>query len=269
MGFMYKFHKTINDQSKIELVDSKELFPLRFGKYCNTSHIFNRNKTADLEIYLLSKVGQKIVLKDPKSTAGKSIRILNVTQDKSVIFIGEQAINKFISNEFIQKESIYIEEFVSQHSQIASISPTGLNTVRVITLIDKTGHATLIGSVFRISVDCPIDNYSAGNLAAEVDPVNGVVITGGIRKRSACDIYHEIHPITGAKIKGFQLPFWDEVKTIVLKAAYIVPEVRTIGWDVAITDNGPLLIEGNSQWNKDTWQIPAGYGKKKMLEGLI
>lgn len=265
MGFMYKFHKSINDQSKIKFVDSKELFPKRYGKFCNKSFIFSIDQKEELKTFLNLKICKKIVIKDPNSTAGKSIRILLVTQKMSTLFIDNVSFSQFVTREFIDKKSIYIEDFVSQHSKINSISPSGLNTVRVITLLNNLKNVSVIGSVFRISVDSPIDNYSAGNLAAEVDPMSGIVLTGGIRKRSACDEYHDIHPITGIPIKGFKLPFWEEVISMVKEAALIVPQVRTIGWDVAITDNGCLLIEGNSQWNKDTWQIPAGYGKKHII----
>ena len=30
-----------------------------------------------------------------------------------------------------------------------------------------------------------------------------------------------------------------------LEAALIVPEVRYVGWDIAITENGPVIMEGN------------------------
>lgn len=269
MGYMYRFHKTINDQTKINEVDSKELFPLKFGKYCNKSYVFGINEKEKLVELLLSKSGQRIVLKDPSSTAGKSIRIQKIISIGKSINVGDIPVDRFIEIEFKKSPSIYFEDYIVQHDLINAISPTGVNTIRVISLLNDNKIVNVIGSVFRISVDSPIDNYSAGNLAAEIDSLTGVVITGGIRKRSTCDFYHENHPLTGEKIKGFKIPFWKETIDMVKEAALVVPEVRSIGWDVAITNKGPILIEGNSQWNKDTWQIPAGYGKKHIISRIL
>lgn len=265
MGFMYRYHREINDQKKIREVDSKELFPHRFGAWCNKSYVFTKDDIDQFNHFLLSKVGQKIVFKDPNSTAGKSIKIVSVTKKENLIYLGNQHLKDFLNQEFALKHSIYCEDFIIQHNSIQAISPSGVNTIRIISMVTKEKTVVIIAALFRISVNCPIDNYSAGNLAAEIDPVTGIVLKGGIRKRSACDDYHDFHPITKMPIRGFEIPFWDETIVMIKEAAMIVPEVRSIGWDVAITNTGPILIEGNSQWNKDTFQIPAGYGKKDVL----
>lgn len=265
MGFMYKYHREINDQKKIREVDSKELFPRKFGAWCNKSYVFTKDEINQFNHFLQTKVGRKIVFKDPNSTAGKSIKIVSVTKKENLIFIGNQNANDFLNQEFALKHSIYCEDFIEQHHAIQAISPSGVNTIRIISMVTKEKTVDILAALFRISVNCPIDNYSVGNLAAEIDPITGIVSKGGIRKRSACDDYHDFHPVTKMPIRGFEIPFWDETIVMIKEAALIVPEVRTIGWDVAITNTGPILIEGNSQWNKDTFQIPAGYGKKDLL----
>lgn len=269
MGLMYRFHQTVNAPSKIDEVDSKERFAENFRAFCNAPHIFQSTEREALEAYLQSRAGDRIVWKDPTGTAGKSVRILGVTRDGEKVRVGEKPVPTFIEDAFRERGSVYIEDYIKQHESVASISPSGVNTIRVITLLDPSGEAKVIGSVFRISVNSHLDNYSAGNLAAEVDPETGEVITGGIRKRSACDVYHDHHPVTGAVIKGFRIPYWEKVLETVTSAAKVVPAVRSIGWDVAITPNGPILIEGNSKWNKDTWQIPADRGKRAMIESCL
>ena len=46
-------------------------------------------------------------------------------------------------------------------------------------------------------------------------------------------------------IVGFQIPRWDEAKDFVRKAAQVVPSIRIIGWDVALSQDGWVLIEAN------------------------
>ena len=44
---------------------------------------------------------------------------------------------------------------------------------------------------------------------------------------------------------GFQIPNWNKAIETVIKAAEKIPQCRFIGWDVAFTDKGVELIEGN------------------------
>ena len=70
-----------------------------------------------------------------------------------------------------------------------------------------------------------------------------VIAAGGANK--AGEVF-EFHPMTGKRIPGTQIPYWEEVKAMCLKAMHVVPQVRFVAWDVAITPDGPVFIEGNS-----------------------
>lgn len=269
MGTMYTFHNKINDKNYIDKVDDKKKFYINFADFCNKAFLFNRKQHQEALLFLNSRIGNKVVLKNPESTAGKGVMIFTITVESDNVLIGGNPVADFCVNHFRENEFLYFEDYIEQHPAISNISPTGVNTIRMITLINNDGIVEIIGSVFRISVNCSIDNYSAGNLAAEIDKDTGIVVTGGIRKRSSCDIYHNIHPVTGRPILGFIIPYWEEVKKIVIGAAMVVPQVRTVGWDIAITQTGPVIIEGNSKWNKDTWQIPAGYGKLEIIKKYL
>src|SRR5699024_11501854 len=73
------------------------------------------------------------------------------------------------------------------------------------------------------------------------------------------------HPITGERIIGFQIPFWERTLEMVKKAAGLYSGNRSIGWDIVITKSGPGLIEGNHDWCKLLWQLPVEKGLKGML----
>ena len=45
----------------------------------------------------------------------------------------------------------------------------------------------------------------------------------------------------------------------------MIPEVRTVGWDLAISNEGPVLVEGNDNWGKTTMQIPFERGIRNVL----
>ena len=88
-----------------------------------------------------------------------------------------------------------------------------------------------------------MDNVDCGGMAAPIDLNTGVI--RGVGANKAGETF-EIHPMTGKRIPGTVIPYWQEVKDMCLAAMHRVPQVRFVAWDVAITPNGPVFIEGNS-----------------------
>jgi len=56
---------------------------------------------------------------------------------------------------------------------------------------------------------------------------------------------HVKHPDSGFVIADFQLPMIDEVKAFVDQVARVVPQVQYVGWDIVVSPDGPVLVEGN------------------------
>lgn len=267
-GYLYRFHRALNNRDKAREIARKDLFRNRFGKFCVPCHVFGREEVEGFLSCLEDLVGDKIVVKDPRGAEGKTIRILDVERRGSVVYVGGVNGECFFREFLEENKEIYFEKFITQHPLLEEISPSAVNTIRVITVVADES-VNVIGAAFRISVGCPVDNYAAGNLAAEVDCANGRVVTGGIKRQACCAQYHDHHPLTGARIKGFQIPYWREAMAMIREAALIEPEVRTVGWDIAITEEGPLIVEANPSWNKGAWQIPAGNGKKFLIAGYL
>ena len=77
---------------------------------------------------------------------------------------------------------------------------------------------------------------------------------------------NEKHPITGDIFEGYQLPYWKEVIELVKTSHKAIIGLQSIGWDVAITPSGPVLIEGNDNWEIANPQDAIGGLKKKWYE---
>lgn len=75
------------------------------------------------------------------------------------------------------------------------------------------------------------------------------------------------------RIMGLKIPYWDEVVLMLSKAAKLVPEVKYVGWDIAITKDGPCLIEGNTSPGYKYYQIPkhldGGIGNREKYEKFL
>ncbi|SEL20306.1 sugar-transfer associated ATP-grasp domain-containing protein [Carnobacterium iners] len=105
------------------------------------------------------------------------------------------------------------------------------------------------------------------------DLVCPIDINTGLLKFSAEDgngQTYEKHPITGEIIKGFKIPFWKEIIKLVYEASLVVPEVGYVGWDIAITPDKAIIIEGNTSPGYKFYQLPNhlpnGVGNKEIYE---
>ena len=97
------------------------------------------------------------------------------------------------------------------------------------------------------------DNFDygvSGNLLGDVRLDTGTLsrVVGRHASGFGLQDYPE-HPTTGVPCEGFALPGWDEACRIALTAARKFLPLRTIGWDIALTGNGPVVIEGNVWWD--------------------
>jgi len=256
-GFMYEYQLLMNPKDKREILENKLQFLEKYSKfilhkYCSKNEFLSDDLIAKK---LLNNESGKIVLKSSDGQCGEGIDIINLDN-----------INKEKLIEKLHKtENDLIEEYIVQHDELMKLSPSGLNTVRIFTQLNKKDEVEILGTRLRITVNSYIDNLAAGNIAAPINEKKGIV--EGPAVYSDITKYDEIkHPITGIEIVGFQVPYWSESMQMVKEAALLYPQNRSIGWDVAITNDGPELLEGNHNWCKLLWQLPVKKGLKNKLE---
>lgn len=146
------------------------------------------------------------------------------------------------------------------HPAIREVCGERLCTVRVYVLIDDDGPR-ILAAVWKIATgDNMADNFILkGNLLAAVDLATGSLtrIVGG---SGPDEVEHETHPETGGRLLGFRLPDWDAVLKLARNAACSIPRMPYQGWDIAITPDGPVLVEVNSAADFSLWQHAAGRG---------
>lgn len=150
-----------------------------------------------------------------------------------------------------------IEECIKQHPKMI-YGNTSVNTIRAHSIMDKNGEIHLGKMIFRVGVgDSAVDNYAHGGCAYEVHLETGRIISPGLNKESN-DMY--IHPYTDIFMLGRQIPNWEKVKEGVKTAHAMLPECRFIGWDIAITDDGIELIEGNHNTDYEFFEFFGSKG---------
>ena len=141
----------------------------------------------------------------------------------------------------IDTHQTLIEEVLKQDSTMASLYPGSVNTIRLITYLDKQDRFHVIASVLRMGNGGVIDNFAGGGMFTMLDE-QGRAMYGAVDKNS--NVFHT-HPATGVAIKGFQVPRYSEVLKMVEKLSHRLPHTPYVGWDIAITPDGPAVIEAN------------------------
>ena len=151
---------------------------------------------------------------------------------------------------------LMVQRLVRAHPALARLTSGALPTVRALTILDERGWPELVAAVFRMSIGSnrTVDNIHAGGLACAISLSDGTLGIASDLGSSAGLGWHERHPTTGARIKGLQLPYWDEVKALAVKAHAAFRDRTIIRWDIAIDREGPVIVEGNRGPDMDLMQ---------------
>ncbi len=114
----------------------------------------------------------------------------------------------------------------------------------------------VVSAVFRMSIggNRTVDNLHAGGIASGVDLDTGALSSASNLGMDAKIGWLDRHPDTRVTIVGRKLPLWQETKDLAVKAHRAFDDRVLVGWDIAITDDGPVVVEGNSSPDLDITQ---------------
>lgn len=148
---------------------------------------------------------------------------------------------------------------IQQNAALQRVIGQNVGTLRVVTLRDQNG-ATPLYAVWKLPAPSAMsDNFwQDGSMVAEIDE-NGTV-TRCKRGTGLAAEWIETHPVTGEALVGFKLPLWDEVLHLVTETHMLFPEFGVFGWDIAISDDGPLVVECNVNPSHLLYQLATGRG---------
>ncbi len=252
---MYEYQLEMNPKQNRNILEDKIKFLEVYKPFIRHEHMSFEEISEKAKSFLASN--KKVVLKDSNGQCGIGIKIIQGPIDVEKLLV-----------ELKKTGNDMVESYIVQHTELMKLSPSGLNTVRIITQLDNSDNIHFLGGRLRITVNSVVDNLAAGNIAAPVDIDTGIVSGPAVYS----DITKEdqyFHPITGVEILGFKIPFWKEILSMTKSAALLNTDNRSIGWDVAVTDEGPELLEGNHDWCKLLWQLPAKRGLKEELDRFL
>lgn len=170
-----------------------------------------------------------------------------------------------LTAEMLARPNLLVQPLIVQHPVLSQLNPHAVNTVRIDTLLTEEGCVSS-AAVLKVGVGgTVVDNGAAGGLLIGVDLETGALDTAGRHRPPFGAGEHRAHPDTGALFEGVTLPFWDQARDTVRRAAEAMRPLGSLGWDVAFTPDGVLLIEANSEWDVNIMQT----GRRGMADTPI
>ncbi|PLK42247.1 sugar-transfer associated ATP-grasp domain-containing protein [Emticicia sp. TH156] len=278
---MYKKNSgKVNDYlSREELVTIPEKFHLHNGYHSVLSNkiafrMYLQKKGLPIVKFLgeikhntiISDSGELIPLTDKlsvQSVVNKWLEKHGSIFIKQASGLGGKGIFKFERGQSInislltRHEAYIIEVGIIQHNLLNNINPNSVNTLRVSTFFNH-GKVVMLSSFLKMGT---------GNSFVDNGAMGGMFVNYDIQKNELGEVAYQLpkcggrsffqHPNTGFVFKGCSLPYPAAIINLVTEAALAFPDKEIIGWDIAYTNDGPVIVEGNNNPDLTMTQICA------------
>lgn len=246
-GLSNSIVRRMNDKAYWYLFDDKATFNALFKEHIRRNWLKISPDTDRISFLAFLLENEDIIAKPLEGSSG--VGIMHYTRED---WQGRE--DAFLA-ELLANDIGIIEQRIIQHPKMMEMCPTSVNTIRIATLLGDKKQG-VVYAFLRIGNGKIMDNVDCGGMAARVDLESGKLLTVGADK--AGNTFTK-HPMTGTPIIGFEVPFFQEAMQMCLDAAQKVPQMRFIAWDVAVTQDGPCFIEGNSFPSHAVPQFAAHY----------
>lgn len=225
--------KKFNNLNFTDVLEDKTKFNKHFKDLIGRDWLDLRDSTLD-EFIAFLKLHDEVLMKP--IGGGQGIGIFKLSFAEFDIY------------DFSKYRNFIAEEILVQNSIVSELNSSSVNTVRILTFKGKA-----IAGAIRIGrKDALVDNLHSKGICGHLDVNFGIIDTLCIDNEYNKYLHH---PDNGKLLVGFEIPQWNKIISTVENASRLVPEVKYIGWDVAVLEDNVVLIEGNHDPGHDVVQM--------------
>lgn len=253
--------KRLNDPAYKKYVHDKLVFNEWFADFLKRDYL--NLKQADFKSFCAFCAGKdSFFAKRSETFGGLGVKKIRLSADTDL---------KALYDSLVREGFFLVEETIRQHEDMNRLCARSINTLRITTLTGPSGHPQCAYVLMRIgNGKTDVDNVTSGGMYTWVSE-DGVLHFPAFCDKQAA--YFDRHPASGTAFEGFRVPYYQESVALCLKAAEKLPQIRYVGWDIAITPDGPCLIEGNDLPGYDMPQNhrfhPDGCGLRPHFEKIL
>jgi hypothetical protein len=202
-----------------------------------------------LEKLLQQEQGRRICFKKAEGWGGSGFAAYDVGLDEGGVWLCHPISGERLrSGEWWQRhgsdaDGYLLERYLRQHPALAAFNPNSVNTLRL-WVLERRGEVRVVGGYLRVgSSGSQVDNISSGGFLLPLDVDSGCTL-GGVQGARYGEPLAQ-HPATGQPLAGVELPLWPQVLAFSCDVLRAFPNIRLLGLDIAITPEGPAVIEAN------------------------
>lgn len=220
---------------------------------------------AEIEDFMLQKARYPLFVK-PEAGSGSVGSALVENVDRATgelqLLNGTRIALRQFAEEVLRDyaSGFVIQSAIQQHPTLSGVTGQAIGTIRVVTVL-RDNDPEVLYTLWKIpSPTAMSDNYwQDGSMLAELDRDSGKILqcrrgTGPAQEQV------DTHPISGKAFADVQIPHWDQILDITRKCHALFPRHGVLGWDIAVTENGPLIVECNVNPHHTLYQLATGHG---------
>ena len=250
----WSYYYRMNDLDTTEIFNDKKKCYDAFGRWFKRDLILISSQDDKAAFLDFAKKHSKFIIKPYNSSGGRGICVKDIDGMDA-----EACFDEMIAS----GDAVVCEELILQSEEMGKFHPSSVNTLRMPTIRDDEG-VHLFHPLLRTGVgNAIVDNAFSGGIFALIDPETGIVCSEARDERGGS---FQTHPNTGIEYCGYQIPDWEQAVALVKELALVLPECHYVGWDLAHTKDGWVMVEGNSRGQIVMMQLFYDEGFKQELE---
>lgn len=220
-----------------------------------------------LNSFISNLTDKRLFAKKATGFCGKGVTVFTKRDNNYYALDGTLVDAAFIRKVY-GKEDCHFEEQLSQDQILSQFCPDTINTIRVITKNRFGNESIIVGAAVRFGrMGGYVDNLAQGGVSVNLNIDSGELFDYGMREYDLTKYYE--HPDTRIKFAHVVIPQWPEIKELIYRVSSLLPPFKEIGWDIAITMDGPVIVELNTGTGVYSVQMGPKYGVAKAFDDCI